>query len=377
MVGYGFFILETFFFIGFNLGCAFAPSTGALIGFRFLAGCAGSTSQACGGGVIADLFDPNSRALAMALYSVGPLLGPVLGPIVGGYLVQAVGIKWIFIVISAFAGAIALVALPLLRETYAPLLLLRRLQRVGDPERHSSVQTSLPSTTNEKIQIIWLNLSRPVVLLFTNFICFVLALYMAFVTGIYYLMFTTFGTLFSEVYGFGPGSSGLTYIGLGVGFILAAIIGAKFGNQVYLNLAAKNGGQGKPEYRLPPLIVASFLVPIGLFWYGWSAQARIHWIMPIIGTGIFGFALMTTYLPIQLYLADAFTYAASALSAASLIRGVLGFAFPLFGQDLYNKLHDGPGNSLLAGIAIILGIPFSILIYFYGEKIRERGNTER
>lgn len=24
-------------------------------------------------------------------------------------------------------------------------------------------------------------------------------------------------------------------------------------------------------------------------WYGWSAQAKIHWIMPIIGTGIFGF----------------------------------------------------------------------------------------
>jgi len=24
-------------------------------------------------------------------------------------------------------------------------------------------------------------------------------------------------------------------------------------------------------------------------WYGWSAQAKLHWIMPIIGTGIFGF----------------------------------------------------------------------------------------
>jgi len=24
-------------------------------------------------------------------------------------------------------------------------------------------------------------------------------------------------------------------------------------------------------------------------WYGWSAQAKLHWIMPIVGTGIFGF----------------------------------------------------------------------------------------
>jgi len=29
-------------------------------------------------------------------------------------------------------------------------------------------------------------------------------------------------------------------------------------------------------------------------WYGWSAQAKMHWIMPIIGSGIFGFGMMTT-----------------------------------------------------------------------------------
>jgi len=68
---------------------------------------------------------------------------------------------------------------------------------------------------------------------------------------------------------------------------------------VYLNLANKNGGkvvpisvffaavtdikQGKPEYRMPGLVIASIFVPIGLLWYGWSAQARLHWIMPIIG----------------------------------------------------------------------------------------------
>lgn len=46
--------------------------------------------------------------------------------------------------------------------------------------------------------------------------------------------------------------------------------------------------------RIPALFFGSFFVPIGLFWYGWSAQAKIHWIMPIIGSGIFGFGMMTT-----------------------------------------------------------------------------------
>ncbi|KAL0947924.1 hypothetical protein HGRIS_010556 [Hohenbuehelia grisea] len=66
-------------FIGFTVACAYAPSVGSLIAFRFLAGAFGSAPLACGGGVVSDLFTPNDRAMAMAIYSVGPLLGPVIG----------------------------------------------------------------------------------------------------------------------------------------------------------------------------------------------------------------------------------------------------------------------------------------------------------
>ena len=70
--------------------------------------------------------------------------------------------------------------------------------------------------------------------------------------------------------------------------------------------------------RVPALVFGSFFVPVGLFWYGWSAQAKLHWIMPIIGSGIFGFGMMTTFLPIQLYLVDSFEFAASAVAASSV-----------------------------------------------------------
>lgn len=162
----------------------------------------------------------------------------------------------------------------------------------------------------------------------------------------------------------------MCYLGLGIGFLLATYTGAKFSDQVYKYLADKNEGKGKPEMRMPALFFGSFFVPIGLFWFGWSAQAKIHWIMPIIGTGIFGFGLMTCYLPIQLYLVDAFVYAASAVSAASVFRSMMGFIFPLFGRQMYSALGEGGGNSLLAGLAIILGIPFPVWIYYRGESIR-------
>jgi len=80
--------------------------------------------------------------------------------------------------------------------------------------------------------------------------------------------------------------------------------------------------------------------------------------------------MMMVYVPIQLYLVDSFAFAASAISAAALFRSLLGFAFPLFGQDMYNKLGVGIGNSLLAVLAIILGIPFPVYLYYRGEALR-------
>ncbi len=80
------------FTLGFSLGCAWSPTVGSLIAFRFLskilfklcstfvtddrsAGFSGSAPIAIGGGVVGDLFSERDRASAMALFSLGPLLG--------------------------------------------------------------------------------------------------------------------------------------------------------------------------------------------------------------------------------------------------------------------------------------------------------------
>lgn len=51
-------------------------------------------------------------------------------------------------------------------------------------------------------------------------------------------------------------------------------------------------GDTSAEIRLEGLIPASICIPIGLFWYGWSAEKQIHWIMPIIGTAWVGLGLI-------------------------------------------------------------------------------------
>ncbi|KZP03814.1 MFS general substrate transporter [Athelia psychrophila] len=362
-------------FLAFNLGCAFSTSSNMLIGFRFLSGWAGAAPIAIGGGSVGDLFSERERAGAMALYSLGPLIGPVVGPIAGGFIAQSIGVKYVFIVIAGLCGIAGLIGVPFLHETYAPVIRVRLAQKMTDPEEAQRRHPAVVQATESKARILWLNLSRPAMMLTRSFICFILSLYMALMYGIYYLLFATFPDLFAETYHFSEGIGGLAYIGLGVGFITATLFGAKVANTIYTTLADRNGGKGTPEMRIPALIFGSLFVPVGLFWFGWSAEAKLHWIMPIIGTGIFGFGLMTTFLPIQLYLVDSFTYAASALSAAAVFRSLLGFAFPLFGSQMYAALGVGGGNSLLAGLAIVIGIPFPIWIRRFGPRALWRGEA--
>ncbi|KAF8629027.1 hypothetical protein AX15_003601 [Amanita polypyramis BW_CC] len=365
------------FSMGFNLGCAFSPNTGALVAFRFLSGFTGGVPVAIGGGTVGDLFSERERASAMAIYTLMPLIAPAIGSVAGGFISQTIGIRYVFVVIAALCGVTSVFGVILLRETYAPVIQIRKLKKeASDPEKAAKLER-LQENNKNIIKVLAGNLLRPIVLLTRSFICFILSLYLAFLYGIYYLMFSTFGDFFHNTYGFKEGVGGLTYLGLSIGFVLAALVGTKPTDLMYKRLADKNGGKGKPEMRIPALFFGSFFVPVGVFWYGWSAQAKLHWIMPIIGTGIFGFGMMTSYLPIQLYLVDAFKYAASASAASSLFRSLLGFAFPLFGDQMFRTLGLGGGNSLLAGLAIILGIPFPIWIYYKGEAMRARSSLTK
>jgi len=187
------------------------------------------------------------------------------------------------------------------------------------------------------------------------------------------LVLGDFSNLWVQRYHESRGISGLNYVSLGLGPIVGAQISALVNDRIYRDLKKKNNDIGQPEFRLPLMFVGSILVPIGLFWYGWSAQAHAHWILPNLGIfiyscgGIFGFQC------IQTYLVDAYTtYAASAMAAVALGRCILAFVFPLLVKQLYDTLDYGWGTSLLAFLAIALGVPFPILLWYRGASLRAK-----
>ena len=50
-------------------------------------------------------------------------------------------------------------------------------------------------------------------------------------------------------------------------------------DKIYVYFKRKNGNVGEPEFRLPTMVPATLMVPIGLFMSGWASQAKVHWIV--------------------------------------------------------------------------------------------------
>lgn len=77
------------------------------------------------------------------------------------------------------------------------------------------------------------------------------------------------------------------------------------------------------------------------------------------------------------YLIDEFAeHAASANAAARFWTNVLGFGFPIWAPVLYEKLGYGWGNTLLAFVALGLGVPAPLILWRYGERLRAVGKED-
>nr|ASK38705.1 major facilitator superfamily transporter [Paecilomyces divaricatus] len=362
-------------FLLFNLACGLARTKGEMIAFRFIAGLGGSAPQATGGGVLGDLWATEERGRALAFYSLAPLLGPAVGPIAGGFVAENTSWRWIFYATTISNGVVMLLGFLLLQETRASVLLerkkRRRIRETGSKAWHT--ETDNPDHTLRNIILTALN--RPFRLLFTQPIVQVLAVYLAYIYGIVYLVLASFPDLWTspDHYGESVGIGGLNYIALACGFLLGAYLCAPTQDRIYRRLKDRNGGVGRPEYRIPLMIPSAILVPVGLFIYGWTAEYRTFWIGPDIGIALYAAGYITSFQCVQVYIVDTYTnYAASALASVTVLRSLCAFTFPLFAPKMYDALGYGWGNSMLAFIAMGLGWPGPFVLWRYGQALRER-----
>ena len=298
---------------------------------------------------------------------------PAVGPIAGGFISEHTTWRWAFHATSIADALIQISGLFFLRETYAPKILHVKANKLRKETGNSDLHTEFEHPERSLANVLKESLVRPFKLLGTQLIVQALAVYMAYLYGLMYLVLSTFPRLWETRYHESIGIGGLNYISLGLGFFLATQICSPLNDRIYRRLKSKNGDVGRPEFRVPLMVPGSCLVPIGLSLYGWSAQYNAHWIVPNIGATIFAAGIIIGFQCIQTYLIDSYArYAASAVGAATVLRSLAGFGFPLFAPYMYNALDYGWGNSLLGFVALVLGLPAPVLLWMYGQKLRQK-----
>ena len=243
-----------------------------------------------------------------------------------------------------------------LPETYAPTLIERKNAKLGVKTHREPRTTQLGQT-----------LLRPWVMLFTEPILFSFSLYMAFIYGVLFLDFTAYPVVFQQARGWSIGISGLSFTGIGVGMLLATIL-SPYANKVHGRYVEKLGPV--PEARLPHLIYIVWLLPVGIFWFGWTALPPTHWIASILAGIPFGFALVMLFTGISSYLTDCYgRYGASALAANTMLRCMFGAGFAIFATDMYEKMGAPWATSTLGFVALAMGI-MPLVFYRYGARLR-------
>jgi len=120
---------------------------------------------------------------------------------------------------------------------------------------------------------------------------------------------------------------------------LGLAVGIAFGILVALYVTIRSTRPNKhnsdevwnPEIRLPMSLVGCVAIPVGLFWFAWTNDPSLHWLISVAAQVPFGFGFVLVYISIQNYLVDAYTiYSASVLAANAMLRSIFGATFPLF-----------------------------------------------
>jgi hypothetical protein len=280
---------------------------------------------------------------------------------------------------SIFSSVTLVAGVIFVPETCKPVLLRRKAQRAGKDNLTAMVVK--PSSPEERLlSRILVSLQRPIKLLITRPIIQILCLINGIGFGIYILVLSFYATVFIDQYHQSATTSSLQYIAIAFGCTLSTQAGGHLMDIIFARLRSLLPEDSPlrdsppPEFRVPLMVVGVLMLPIGLFWLGWSAQAQIAWIMVDIGAVIFVAGDFLGSQAAAAYLYDEFTtHSASASAANRLLSNIMGFVFPLFAPQLYDRLGYGWGNSLLAFIWIATVVPIPFVLWYWGDRLRAMG----
>ncbi|KAL4802570.1 MFS general substrate transporter [Aspergillus unguis] len=340
---------------------------------RFLLGFFGSPCLATAGASYGDFYGPIAMPYVIALWGGGATLGPALGPLVAGFAVQAKGWRWSSWELLWLSGPIMILMFLSMPETSSDYILRRRAQRLRartgriDLESESEIRQAQMNprdiTFNALIKPWEINALDPAVF-FSTF-------YTALTYGIYYSFFESFPLVYADMYGFNLGQQGLAFLSVLCGLSVAVVLLCFY----FYFIAPHQLGKldpVPPEARIWPGLFATWLIPIRLYIFAWTADANIHWIVSLLGIAISMCGVFIITQCMFIYLPFTYPrYSGSLFAANGFARSLFAGASILFSRPMFDGIQVSGGVTLLASFSVlcILGM---FLLYRFGGKLRER-----
>lgn len=253
-------------------------------------------------------------------------------PVIGSFVVNRKDWRWTQWTII-FMAIFSMLLIPFGAETFAPILKRRLAKARGQPV---PPQPALSVKIKKFTQVA---LVRPIVMLFAEPIVTFLSLYVAVNFGTLFCFFAAVPYTFSLTYGFHLEQTGLVFISIVIGCVLGfitLIFCDIFFYRKKIPLFPPN--KVPPEHRLYAAMIGSLGLPVGLFWFAWSARSSISWASPAAAIIPFAWGNLCIFVSAVSYMVDTYSgdVIASAAAANSLARYGLAAGFPLFTiQSMY------------------------------------------
>ncbi|RAH59683.1 MFS general substrate transporter [Aspergillus piperis CBS 112811] len=367
-------MLPALFCLGlFSIGTAVSQNAASIFITRFIGGIFGSAPISNANAALSDIYAPKERGIAVAFMMLCITGGPSVGPLIGSAVVSnsKLGWRWTMYIEAICCFALFALATLTLSETYSPVLLKDKAQklrkktgenRYWHPHEHESINLENAVTKH---------FLRPLRMLTTESIMACVAAYASFSYSLIYLCLQVYPIVFEEERGYSPVIASLPFLGILVG--TACAVGITFAYRTrYAKAVMENGGKAVPEARLPPLVLGVIFLPTGLFWLGWTAAPKFSWVLPTVGGVFVGAGHNIIFQQCINYLIDTYgPYAASAISANTMLRSLLAAGLPLAAKPMFHNLGVGPAASLMGGIAC-LALPIPFVFMKYGRTLRAK-----
>ncbi|KAJ3734719.1 MFS general substrate transporter [Lentinula guzmanii] len=367
------FIVSFFVYTMFQIGMALAKNTASLLVFRFLGGVFAASPLTNSGALISDIWDAKIRGKALAIFTLAPFAGPALGPTVAGFIyVSGTSWRWLFWVLTIFAGVCWILIVFTLPETYAPIILVqkaRQKRKEGDTRCYAPMEVT-KKTVGQQVEHV---LARPFRMLFQEPMLFAATIYMSFVYGCLYLLFEAYPIVFTEGHGFSAGISGLMYLPLMLGGVTAVTTYLLTFNPRYEREVQRCSPHPvAPEFRMEMALIAAPIYAASFFWFAWTSSPSISFWAPLVAGGAMGFGICWIFLSLFNYIIDTYLMAAaSALAANTVVRSLFGAGFPLFASQMYVKLGPQWASSLLGFVSLAM-VPIPFVFLKFGARLRQK-----